>query len=470
VTLIHAFEPSGSEGFGPAGGLVIGTDQWFYGTTEQGPENTPEAFGTAFRVDAVGHFEKLATLGGALGRGRDASGLVQMDDGLLYGTTPNGGLSDPSGQVAGYGAAFTVAPSGGATLLHQFSSDRPLNPVGRLLAGSDGELIGMSCRGGWFDQGTVFKLTATGVTTLHSFYGPDGTCPTGGVTAGPDGTLYGTTFRGRISSDPEGTVFKLTPTGTFTTLHSFHVTDTDSCAEGCFPFGGVTFGSDHQLYGTTSDWRRDFGTLFRVSPSGDVSIVHRFADGGGLGPFAALAPATDGNLYGTTYYGVLPDFSAGNVFRVTPNGEVTSLATIPGHPYSPLVQGHDGHLYGAALGGSTGLGILFKTTLSGHVSVLHAFDGTDGMNPVGELYEMGTGEFLGVTFGSTDPRRKQYGTLYRMKPDGTLVTFHRFSWLDGANPFAGLTRASDGALYGTTYAGGFGGGGVIFRVGTPTPR
>jgi len=397
------------------------------------------------------------------------SGLIQMSDGLLYGTTPSGGLTDPSGQLAGYGAAFTVAPSGGATLLYQFSSDKPLNPIGRLVAGAGGELIGTSCRGGWFNQGTVFKLTATGVTTLHSFYGPDGACPSSSVTAAPDGTLYGTTFTTGLRIHTFGTVFKLTPTGEFTTLRSF--TDTDSCAaEGCFPFGGVTFGSDHQLYGTTSGWRRNPGTIFRVSPSGDFSTVYRFSFGGAYGPFAGLAPATDGNLYGTTSYGVLPDSSGGNVFRVTPNGEVSSLATIPGHSFSPVVQGRDGHLYGAALGGSTGRGILFKTTLSGNVSVLHAFGGADGLNPFGDLYQLDTGEFLGVTFGSANIRDKQYGTLYRVKPDGTFVTFHRFSWLDGANPFAGLTLASDGALYGTTYNGGFGGGGVIFRVGMPTAR
>jgi uncharacterized repeat protein (TIGR03803 family) len=139
------------------------------------------------------------------------------------------------------------------------------------------------CNGSVVGYGTVFQLTPQGVlTNLHLFAGPpEGSCPVGGVIQGTDGSFYGVTEAGGSNNcsaspleqffdifgsccDPAyggyGTVFKLTPQGTLTTLHTF-----SGGSDGAFPEAALLQGSDGLLYGTTSAGNSNDGTVFKLA-------------------------------------------------------------------------------------------------------------------------------------------------------------------------------------------------------------
>ena len=177
-------------------------------------------------------------------------GVIEGSDGNLYGTTRFGG-------AFGYGTVFKVAKDGtGFTLLQSFEFGVGTNgalPYAGVIDGNDGNLYGTTTSGGVFDNGTLFKIAkdATGFTSLQSFeYGlsANGATPQAGVIEGSDGTLYGTTTYGGPFDD--GTVFKIAKDGTgFTMLQSFQ---SDVSTNGAAPNAGVIEGSDGSLYGTTT--------------------------------------------------------------------------------------------------------------------------------------------------------------------------------------------------------------------------
>ncbi len=130
-----------------------------------------------------------------------------------------------------------------------------------------------------------------------------------------------------------------------------------------------------------------------------------------------------------------------------------------------VIQGSDEQLYGSIVeGGSARVGSVYASTLTGDVSILHEFLGPDGLYPVGELFETAPGRFIGVSAGLADPSLRQFGSIFEITSDGAFSSLHRFSYFDGATPWATLMRASDGVIYGTTFRGGPLGGGVIFRI------
>ena len=154
---------------------------------------------------------------------------------------------------------------------------------------------------GLADLGTVFKITPAGtLTTLHSFQGPfsDGSTPLASLVQGTDGNFYGTTATG--GSIGIGAVFKMTPSGTLTILHSFNGADGDA------PESELVQASDGNFYGTTSQvGPNGVGTVFKITPGGTLTTLNSFAQGGsnGSSPYGGLVQATDGNFYGTTYAG-----------------------------------------------------------------------------------------------------------------------------------------------------------------------
>ncbi len=139
------------------------------------------------------------------------------------------------------------------------------------------------------------------VTTLHTFTGTDGSTPFDTLVQGTDGNLYGTTLQGGTSTACSfgcGTVFKMTPTGTLTSLHSFDSTD------GNTPYAGLVQGSDGNFYGTTNGGGADGnGTIFEITPGGTLTTLHSFGNTDGDEPFGGLVQGTDGNFYGTTEFG-----------------------------------------------------------------------------------------------------------------------------------------------------------------------
>jgi uncharacterized repeat protein (TIGR03803 family) len=300
-----------------------------------------------------------------------SAGLVQGNDGNFYGTAEVGGVSNA-------GTVFKISPSRDFTTLYTFSGVDGFGPRAKLIQASDGNFYSTTVTGGTNGGGTVFKITPQGVlTTLHSFLFlavDDGTGPQGELVQGSDGNLYGTTSAG--GPGPGGTVFKITLTGTLTVLHYFTGAD-----DGATPIGGLCRGSDNNFYGTTtSGGSGGMGTIFKVTPSGTFTVLHGFKFDGSEGYYAsALVEGADGNFYGTNYFGGAE--SDGTIFKITLFGIFTDLYDLSGpakfggsgtNPHAALFKDEDDSFYG------TTLDSVFNITSSGALTVVYAFDFSQG--------------------------------------------------------------------------------------------
>jgi uncharacterized repeat protein (TIGR03803 family) len=355
------------------------------------------------------------------------------------------------------------------TTLHSFDGKDGSSPLAGLVQATNGDLYGTT-DGVAHGCGTVFKITPTGtLTSLLIFKKKDGCYPYAGLVQATNGGLYGTTVAGTACN--YGTVFKVTQSGKLMTLHSF-------CGEdGAYPYAGLVQDAAGNLYGTTEmggsyDY---YGTVFKITPSGTVTTLYSFENGtDGANPYAGVVQATDGNLFGTTESGGAN--GAGTVFKITPSGTFTMLYTFcsksgckdGGSPRAGLVQATDGNLYGTTVGGNVynGDGTVFKITASGKLTTLHSFDGTDGASPYAGLVQATDGNLYGTTdFGGANcVSDGGCGTVFKITPKGKLTTLHSFDGTDGADPYAGLVQYTDGNLYGTTATGGSYGRGTVFSL------
>lgn len=244
--------------------------------------------------------------------------------------------------------------------------------------------------------------------------------------------------------------------------------------------GDLLLGSDGAVWFASSGGGNGRGTISRLAPDGTLGVVYVIEDSAhGINPYAGLMQADDGNFYGTTYFG--GENSVGVVFRITPAGEYTVLYSFGNEslkdgflPYTGLVQGPDGFLYGTTLrGGANDMGIVYRISTAGNYSVIHEFSGSDGGNPEGRLIVGHDGLLYGTTLqGGSDNR----GVIYRISTSGTFERLYSFPRLGaftdkglaanstGANPRSGLLLASDGNYYGTAYQGGEHGNGTLFRM------
>jgi uncharacterized repeat protein (TIGR03803 family) len=343
---------SGSDGQIPIAGLIQGADGNFYGTTLGGGAN---GNGTVFKITPAGVETVLWSFSGGSDGQNPAAGLILGTDGNFYGETGNGGAN-------GGGTVFKITPAGVETVLWSFGrgSDGQ-NPIAGLIQGADGNFYGTTQDGGTNGAGTVFKVTPAGVeTVLWSFgSGSDGQTPQAGLIQGTDGNFYGTTVSG--SANGNGMVFKLTPAGVETVLHSFA-----GGSDGLNPAAGLILGTDGNFYGTTlNGGTNGDGTVFKITPAGVETVLHSFAGGSdGWSPQAGLIQGADGNFYGTTLIGGTN--GDGTVFKITPAGVETVLHSFAGgsdgqNPQAGLIQGADGNFYGTTFnGGANGDGTVFK--------------------------------------------------------------------------------------------------------------
>ena len=345
--------------------------------------------------------------------------------------------------------------------LYFFSGDDGANP-NALMQSPDSIFYGTTQNGGSQAHGTIFQLTTNGVlTSLYSFTGgDDGASPFDALTQSADGNFYGTAFQ--AGQYDNGTIFRLTPDGQLTTLLAFDTTNGD------LPFAGLTLGADGNFYGTTyqgGDSGR--GTAFRVTTNGTLTTLYSFANGSDGGHIAAgLVQGNNGSFYGTTWKG--GDYGVGTVFSLSTNGTLTTLASLNNtngaFPFGGLAQDADGNFYGvASQGGIFSNGIVFKITPAGQLTNLYSFTGSnDGANPRATLLLGADGNFYGTTVNGGIFSN---GTVFVVSPDGALTTLVSFNGLDGANPQAALTQGGDGYLYGATQNGGVDNKGVIYRIG-----
>jgi uncharacterized repeat protein (TIGR03803 family) len=396
-----------------------------------------------------------------------------------------GGLSKPRLLKIAFAIfAFCVVPAIASpadnifTSLVSFDVTNGSNPYyASLIQGTDGSLYGTTAYGGASEQncygdtcGTIFKITPAGtLTTLHQFQFTDGGYPEAGLLQTTNGNFYGTAAVG--GSSGYGTIFKITPAGRLTTVYEFQ-----NSTDGGNPLGALVQAGNGILYGTTSYGGGNpcaCGTVFKVTSAGILTTLHAFVGGGTEGnyPEAGLVQGTDGNFYGTTAYGGANGY--GTIFKITPAGALTTLhnfdSTDGANPWAGLVQGADGNLYGTTTYGGTsgsgctgfGCGTVFKITLTGTLTTLHNFDGTDGGLPTGGLVQATHGTFYGMAGGGG---ANNGGTIFKITTAGTLTTLHNFDVTDGANPMGGLAQATNGTFYGTTSGGGSDNDGTVFSL------
>jgi uncharacterized repeat protein (TIGR03803 family) len=360
-------------------------------------------------------------------------------------------------------------------VLYEFKS----NPDGKypeagLLSNSAGNLYGTTYFGGSYHDGTVFKLAPDGTeTVLHVFAGDknnDGQNPRAGLIADSSGNLFGTTFGGGVSPG-QGTVFKLSPGGTETILHTF--TGNDGAGPGA---GALILDAAGNLYGTTvvggtgNGGGGGAGVVFEIAADGTFSVLYNFQGGhDGEFPEASLIMDNSGNLYGTTSQGGSQN-SYGTVFKLAPGGTETVLYRFKGtdgqDPWSGLIVGSDGNFYGmTGDGGSNGDGTIFKLAPDATETVLYSFRGGEfGDQPVGNLLMGVSGNLYGTTnLGGIRHCFEPFGcgTIFRLAPDGTFKILHAFDGQDGQLPYAGLIADQSGNLYGTTQKGGRGIGNIF---------
>jgi uncharacterized repeat protein (TIGR03803 family) len=389
--------------------------------------------------------------------------------------------------LAALGFAIPNASAQILTNLYWFRQNSGVNPHTGLVQGTDGNFYGTTESGGTGDVGTVFRISPSGsFTNLYIFSGGDGANPLAALVQGSDGNFYGTTYGGGASMKCSGfsggpptvgcgTVFRISPSGTFTNLYSF-----TGGSDGGNPWAGLAQGSDGNFYGATpAGGTNGVGNVFRISPSGAFTNLYSFTGGNdGANPLGALMQASDGNFYGTTKGGGTN--GDGTVYQITPSGALTSLHSFIGSdgasPASWLVQGNDGNLYGTTVSGSYRfyLGTVFRISPSGSFTNLHSFSGPgDGYAPFAGLVLGSDGNFYGTTFSIFETPLQGNGTLFRISSSGVFTNLYSFpgplapGGIDGADPYGGLVQGTDGNFYGTTEFGGPGLNGTVFKLTVP---
>ncbi len=363
-------------------------------------------------------FAKLHTFTGADGGGV-YSPLLQAHNGDFYGTTFYGGSN--CGQ-AGCGTVFKFTRGGAFTTIYNFCAQTNCTdgeyPTGGLVQATNGELYGTTFEGGAYGLGTVFKITSSG--TLTTIYSANGSGPVAGLVEASNGDLYGTTGN---------TIFKITPLGVLTTLYYF--CSQPNCADGEDSVTQLFQATHGDLYGTTlagglnnsiCEVNQTCGTVFKISPAGAFTSLYNFCRQSGCSDGAnpgALFQASNGEFYGTTALGGIHETSCvfgncgGTIFKFSPRSSPTTFYSFCSQP-----------------GCTDGIP-------------------SDGFFPSG-LIQAASGNFYGTTsLGGT----KAVGTIFKISPSGTLTTLYNFcsqpECSDGASP-SGLIQGTDGVFYGTT--------------------
>jgi uncharacterized repeat protein (TIGR03803 family) len=347
------------------------------------------------------------------------------------------------------------------------------HPFPALMQGPDGNLYGGVCAGGLYRNGTIFKLTPDGqVTTLHNFCPqtgcPDGAYPYGSFLLGIDGNIYGAAWFGGTAG--YGTLFKMTPSGQFTTLHTFCLQT--GCPDGEYPWGYLSQDDQGNIYGTASAGGSpgSEGTVFRLAPTGQMQVLHTFCDHGacpdGRIPNGTLILQPGGVIYGTTQSGGA--HNEGTVFSLTAQGGLTTLYNFcsqsgcaDGAVPNSLVLSTDGNFYGvASQGGARNRGTFFKMSPAGQFVTVYSFCSqpgcADGSDPW-SLIQGTDGNFYGIAEGADGP---DTGTIFEITPSGSLTVLHTFcsagglcsdGWLPSNT---GLVQHTNGNFYGTVSKGG----------------
>jgi uncharacterized repeat protein (TIGR03803 family) len=375
-----------------SGQLTQGPDGNLYGTTTG---DNSSGFGTIFMVTPAGVYADLVQFNGTNGA-RPLGGLTLASDGNYYGTAQSGGK--------GYGTVFRFTPPSTIKVLHTFNFTDGDSPEAPPVEAKDGNLYGVTYSGKTYriklPAGTFKELPHT----------------TPGFTFDPlilasDGNLYGTTFNGGPGGSGPGTIFRMTTVGAITTMHNF----TGTGGDGSFPDSPLVQAPDGNFYGTTHDGgANNSGEVFKMTLSGTVTTLHSFdaysgsfqTNNDGGGPVAGLLAASDGYLYGGNSLG--GTLGNGTLFQMTTGGSFTklydfgaSLESGPS-PYATIMQHTNGTYYGLTNAGfvSDGTGNFYSLTPLSRISTV-VIEGPVWLKPGGPVEILGNNltEAVNVTFG-----------------------------------------------------------------------
>ena len=373
--------------------------------------------------------------------------------------------------IAVLAAAAPPAQAQSVNTLFNFQSNsnnsEPSEPQGNMAQGRDGNFYGISSSGDGCCQGVFYKIDSTGVmTALASMPDFQGTnC--NGVVLATDGNFYGTCY-----SDPtnNGTLIRLTPVGAITVLHTFLGTTTD----GCHPLAAPIQGTDGSLYGTTGFCGANgYGTVYKFSPSGTYTQLYSFqGPPNDTAEPLGLVEGTDGNLWGMGSGWII---SNGAVFKVSAAGKETLVYAFKGgpadgqNPLTSLIQGADGNYYGTTeFGGTSNLGTVFKLTPAGVETVLYNFPNqSDGAYPRLPLTQGLDGLLYGITTDCAGGGCAQ-AALFDISTAGAYKNLYLYpvGVPNSIQPFAPLLLSTNGTLYSTTFQGGVASSGTFYDVTT----
>ncbi|HYJ03943.1 MAG TPA: choice-of-anchor tandem repeat GloVer-containing protein [Chthoniobacterales bacterium] len=419
--------------------LVQGLDLNLFGTTSTGGT---AGRGTVFQLTHSGEFTTLCSFP-AEGLQYNPSALVAGSDGNLYGITGGG--------VNGGGTFFKVTPSGTLTILRHFTPREGGygGPKG-LIEGLDGYLYTLSETGGSEYRGALQQLSKTGeLNTIYNFRNGEQNGPQA-LAQGGDGNFYVSTF-GVWPAPPS--ICQITPAGVLTIIHTFNPVGQNPPFVLVQGHSGIVYGISHV------DGAHNQGTLFRIE-NGTFSTVYSFRAGDGSFP-NSIAGDGDGKLYGTMFSGGVGDL--GTVYRVA-GGHFTTLVdfarSTEGFEPRPLIQGSDGSFFGATtFGGVSGRGTVFRTTVAGDTEILHTFTGGPaGIRP-SRLVQADDGNL----YGFTTITNESSATLFRLSPAGAFETLVTFDGGPKGSLPGNLIKGGDGNIYGTVLDGGAHGYGMVFQ-------
>jgi uncharacterized repeat protein (TIGR03803 family) len=370
--------------------------------------------------------------------------------------------------IASFAAAENSARAG------EFGKALGGAPFAGLIRDNAGNLNGTEIAGGEEGDGLVFQLSPDNVfTQIYNIGGGyDGALPQSDLLEDASNNLYGTAQQGGPGTAcPSGcgTLYRVTLSGDYTVLHYFL-----GGSDGALPTAGIVMDADGNIYGTTPNGGgacsdpNGCGVVFKLTPGGVETILHAFTNGSDGGyPRAGVILDNGGNIYGVAGGG---SGTFGNVFKITTNGKFKVLTTFHGGadgggPYGRLLK-IGSAVYGTTnYGGANGYGTVFSVTTAGSETVLHSFTKTDGANPNAGLISDKKHNLYGTTeYGGGGSCN--CGTAYKLAPNGQETVLHSFAGGDddGAYPLGVLLLDKGGNLYGTTYEGFIENGGGMFII------
>jgi uncharacterized repeat protein (TIGR03803 family) len=377
--------------------------------------------------------------------------------------------------IVALGVVTRASAAPAYSILHTFNAYADgfcPSQVAQLLAATDGNFYGTTVEGGTNNLGTVYRLSPEGIlTTIHSFTDVgDGFDPGGGLIEGPDGYLYGTTYNGPGAS--EGSVFKVSQDGsTFITMYKF--SQYNNC--GVCPQNALALDAAGNLYGaTTYGAANNDGSIYTIPYNG--------ADAAPLQSLTSSAGVLTGPLVvaGTTLYGAGWLSDGGSLFSLPDTGGAIDILhtftnTDPaGYDLRSILLGSDGNLYGVTSAGGSyagggGDGALFcYNTTSADITTLYSFeDNSDGAGPTCLLTQSPSGLLYGecASGGIDNSSSSGDGTIFSVPTSGGATTILHTFPSNGTQENGGfnVTIGPDGALYGVVAGGSVAGDGLVFR-------